>query len=125
MKHQYVGDINDYRKYVLLRALSAGGANRIGECWMLTPDDGGTDGNKLGFLQQPDRFRHFDPELFDILAHAAGEPDAMYLLSILKGMQLNLDIPFPDDPRDPNATPIRPSEAGKMSTLTVRSAGKI
>lgn len=51
--------------------------------------------------------------------------DAMYLLSILKGMQLNLDIPFPDDPRDPNATPIRPSEAGKMSPLTVRSAGKI
>ncbi len=36
MKHQYVGDINDYRKYALLRALSAGGANRIGVCWMLT-----------------------------------------------------------------------------------------
>lgn len=41
VKHQYVGDINDYRKYALLRALSAGGANRIGVCWMLTPDDGG------------------------------------------------------------------------------------
>jgi hypothetical protein len=37
VKHQYVGDINDYRKYALLRALSAGGANRIGVCWMLTP----------------------------------------------------------------------------------------
>lgn len=36
--------------------------------------------------------------------------DALYLLSILKAMQLNLDIPFPDDPRDPNAHPIRPSE---------------
>jgi hypothetical protein len=24
----HVGDINDYRKYVLLRAVSAGGANR-------------------------------------------------------------------------------------------------
>ena len=47
MKHQYVGDISDYRKYVLLRALSAGGANRIGVCWMLTPDDGGADGAKL------------------------------------------------------------------------------
>ncbi|MEQ9637109.1 MAG: hypothetical protein RLW68_13595 [Devosia marina] len=39
--------------------------------------------------------------------------DAMYLLSILKATQLNLDIPFPDDPRDPNATPIRPSERVK------------
>lgn len=36
--------------------------------------------------------------------------DALYLLSILKAMQLNLDIPFPDDPRDPDARPIRPSE---------------
>ncbi|MGX5709263.1 hypothetical protein [Brucella lupini] len=75
MKHQYVGDINDYRKYALLRALSANGTNSIGVCWMLTPEDGRTDGNKLGYLQQPDRFRHFDADLFDILAHAAGEPD--------------------------------------------------
>lgn len=82
MKHQYVGDINDYRKYALLRALSADGANRVSVCWMLTPDDGGTDGNKLGFLQQPDRFRHFDPELFDILAHAAAEPDRRRLQTI-------------------------------------------
>lgn len=35
VKHQYVGDINDYRKYALRVALSAGGANRIGACWML------------------------------------------------------------------------------------------
>jgi len=28
VKHQYVGDISDYRKYALLRALSAGGASR-------------------------------------------------------------------------------------------------
>lgn len=82
MKHQYVGDINDYRKYALLRALSAGGANRIGVCWMLTPDDGRSDGNLLGYLQQPDSFRHFDPELFDILAHAASEPDRRRLQTI-------------------------------------------
>lgn len=82
MKHQYVGDINDYRKYALLRALSANGQNRIGVCWMLTPDDGGADGGKLAYLQQPERFRHFDPELFDILAHAASEPDRRRLQTI-------------------------------------------
>lgn len=49
---------------------------------MLTPDDGGVDGGKLGFLQQPERFRHFDPELFDILAHAAAEPDRHRLQTI-------------------------------------------
>ena len=82
MKHQYVGDINDYRKYGLLRALSALGANRIGVCWMLTPDDGGTDGGKLSYLTKPEQHRHFDPELFDILGHAAVEPDRRRLQTI-------------------------------------------
>lgn len=82
MKHQYVGDVSDYRKYGLLRALSWGGANRIGVCWMLTPSDGSSDGGKLAYLQQPDRYRHFDPELFDTLAHAADEPDRRRLQSI-------------------------------------------
>lgn len=82
MKDQYVGDINDYRKYALLRALSSGGTNRIGVCWMLTPSDGRTDGRKLAYLQQPERNRHVDPELFDILAHAAAEPDRRRLATI-------------------------------------------
>lgn len=82
MKEQYVGDINDYRKYALLRALSSDGTNRIGVCWMLTPSDGSSDGNKLNYLEQPDRHRHFDAELFDILAHAASEPDRRRLQAI-------------------------------------------
>jgi hypothetical protein len=48
--------------------------------------------------------------------------DAMYLLSILKAMQLNLDIPFPDDPRDPTSKPVRPSERGNHATSTSGSA---
>jgi hypothetical protein len=82
VKDQYVGDINDYRKYALLRALSSGGANRVGVCWMLTPPDGGMDGGKLAYLQQPECHRHVDPELFDILEHAASEPDRRRLATI-------------------------------------------
>ncbi|TPL54946.1 hypothetical protein FJ937_04710 [Mesorhizobium sp. B2-4-4] len=82
MKHQYVGDISDYRKYALLRALSWDGANSIGICWILTPDDGGMDGRKLAYLGQPEQHRRFDPELFDILAHAASEPDRRRLQTI-------------------------------------------
>lgn len=80
--NQYVGDINDYRKYALLRALSAGGLNRVAVCWMLTLDDGGADGGKLAYLNQPDGHRRFDPELFDTLAHAASEPDRRRLQNI-------------------------------------------
>ena len=39
MKNQYFGDINDYRKYGLLRILSTYGPIKTAVCWMLTPDD--------------------------------------------------------------------------------------
>jgi hypothetical protein len=82
MKEQYVGDISDYRKYALLRAFAAGGEVRIGVCWMLTPPDGSSDGSKLAYLRQPDRYRTHDPELFDLLGRAASEPDQRRLLTI-------------------------------------------
>ncbi|TCK23513.1 hypothetical protein EV667_3349 [Ancylobacter aquaticus] len=82
MKEQYVGDISDYRKYALLRALAASGTNRMGVCWMLTAPDGRADGGKLAYLQQPERYRAFDPDLFDMLAHVAAEPDRRRLGSI-------------------------------------------
>ncbi len=101
MKHQYVGDINDYRKYALLQALSSGGVNRIGVCWMLTPSDGGSDGNKLAYLQQPERYRSVDPELFDILTHTAAEPERRRLATIehsgaIPGAVYHNDL-LPDD----------------------------
>lgn len=82
MKEQYVGNINDYRKYALLRALAAGGKNRIGVCWMLTPSDGSSDGSKRAYLQQPAKHRHHDPEMFDILARVRDDPDGRRLRHI-------------------------------------------
>jgi hypothetical protein len=38
-KSQYYGDINDYRKYGLLRIRSGVGALRTAACWRLTEDD--------------------------------------------------------------------------------------
>ncbi len=67
MKNQYVGDINDYRKYGLIRLLSDGGALRLGVAWMLTPSDGRTDGAKTGYLTQPRRFAQHDRPLFAAL----------------------------------------------------------
>ena len=67
MKNQYFGDINDYRKYGLLRILISGGEIRTAVCWMLTAEDGRGDGGFIDYLEQPDRWRHFDPLLFDHL----------------------------------------------------------
>ncbi len=71
MKDQYFGDVNDYRKYGLLRAFSAAGL-RLGVCWMLTPSDGSADGKHTGYWQEPNRWRKFDPELYAALAQCAG-----------------------------------------------------
>jgi hypothetical protein len=67
MKNQYCGDINDYRKYGLLRGFAKSLPFRIGVCWMLTPPDGRTDGSRRDYLNRPDRFRAPDPPLFDRL----------------------------------------------------------
>lgn len=39
LKDQYVGDISDYEKYGLLRALSASADLPLAICWMLTAPD--------------------------------------------------------------------------------------
>ena len=70
MKNQYFGDVNDYRKYGLLRVLQQQGEGRLLVAWMLTPDDEGRDGERRSYLLQPERWRHYDPDLFDLLRSA-------------------------------------------------------
>ncbi len=67
VKNQYFGDINDYRKYGLLRLLSVHGEIKTALCWMLTADDSRTDGRLTKYLEQPAKWRKFDPPLFDHL----------------------------------------------------------
>ncbi len=62
MKDQYVGDVNVYVKYGFLRALSAARAGPLVVCWMLTPSDEGPDGGKVGYLEQPERYRDGDTD---------------------------------------------------------------
>jgi hypothetical protein len=64
MKNQYFGDINDYRKYGLLRCLGAAGL-KIGVCWLLTPDDRKGNGELRTYLTKPELWRHYDPQLYD------------------------------------------------------------
>src|SRR5947209_8850700 len=68
MKHQYFGDVNDYRKYGLLRSLVSAPRFSLGVSWLLTPDDGSTDGKFRNYLHDVARFRHYDPTLFDALS---------------------------------------------------------
>jgi hypothetical protein len=68
MKHQYFGDVNDYKKYGLLRALSRSGKIKLTVCWMLTDSDTRNDGGKTSYFNNPLKWKRHDPALFDALA---------------------------------------------------------
>jgi len=68
MKNQYFGDINDYRKYGLLRALQSDGEGSLLVAWMLTPDDGSRDGGFRSYLEDSAKWEKYDPDLFAGLA---------------------------------------------------------
>ena len=66
MQNRYVGDIGDYVKLAILRALLPG--RRLGVAWWLYPDERhNRDGRRIEYLDRPDPWRRFDPPLFDAL----------------------------------------------------------
>src|SRR5262245_54366349 len=74
MKNQYFGDINDYRKYGLLRGLQKETGLRFGVSWMLTEPDLRSDGRRTEYWANPFRWREFDPALFDLLRQCEEHP---------------------------------------------------
>lgn len=64
MKNQYVGDINDYKKYSLIEIISEVLNEKILIAWMLTVDDSRNDGNKLDYLKNKRNESQLNPELF-------------------------------------------------------------
>ncbi len=74
MQDRYVGDVGDFVKYGLLRAIRGG--KRLGVAWYLHPDAGPPgDGRHITYLQHPCEWRNLDPELFDALRRVT-EPGA-------------------------------------------------
>jgi hypothetical protein len=74
MKNQYFADVNDYRKYGLLRCLVGTSGLRTGVCWMLTAADNRSDGKFVEYWKQPERWRKHDPGLFDALSQCSTDP---------------------------------------------------
>ena len=64
MQNRFTGDIGDFAKYGLLRALSRG--RQLGVAWYLYPDEAHTsDGRHIQYLENPGKWRTLDPVLFD------------------------------------------------------------
>ncbi len=63
MQNRYTGDIGDYVKYGLLRALASD--QRLGVAWYLYPDEGhNDDGRHVSYLERPADWEHLDPDLY-------------------------------------------------------------
>ena len=95
MQNRYTGDIGDYVKYGLLRALVEG--RRLGVAWYLFPDKGNTgDGRHIEYLQSPDCWRSRDPDLFDTLKRIVEEigrsVDAVEASGTLMGAKFSNEI---------------------------------
>ncbi|MCC7277992.1 MAG: hypothetical protein IT487_06705 [Chromatiaceae bacterium] len=87
MKDQYFGDINDYRKYGLLRAIIRASGFRLLVAWMLTPDDGSTDGKFISYLKHPGKWSRHDPVLFQKIKGLLA-PDRKRRVSLIENTSL-------------------------------------
>jgi hypothetical protein len=68
MQNRYVGDVGDFAKYSLLRALLGQSRLRLGIVWYLFADEShNMDGLHTSYLQRSE-FRKLDPELHDRLS---------------------------------------------------------
>lgn len=81
MKDQYVGDIGDFGKYGLLRALCCPDGSdqrlRLGVVWYRVENDTRTDGSKVQYLDGTEenrrKFGNCDPDLYDRLKAIMGQ----------------------------------------------------
>lgn len=111
MQNRYVGDIGDYVKYAILRALSPD--QRLGVIWWLFQDENhNKDGSHRKYLERPNEWRHFDSELFDELARINGRKEydvrAIENSAVLKNAVFVSDLvpcsclPYPERPQKRN-----------------------
>ncbi|MBC7283301.1 hypothetical protein [Hoeflea sp.] len=85
MQDRYAGDVGDFVKLGLLRALSPN--RRLGVAWYRFPDEGHNgDGRHISYLAQPERYAQLDPDLFHHLANVVVDARSIAsLLPVLEG----------------------------------------
>ena len=108
MRDQFVGDIGDFAKYGLLRALVRNGAAaRLGVVWYANDDDpGSTHGSQTLYLEEDAGvYRHCDPPLHSTLRSliAAG---SRRIIAVEASGVLGVDTPYWSE-LTPDSYPLR------------------
>ena len=92
MKNKYFGDVNDYKKYGLLRLLTNLGRIKTVVCWSLTENDGTNDGKLTEYLGKPHIWENHDPIVYQhlkecVLERKIREVNAIQQSDVLPGFQ--------------------------------------
>jgi len=102
LQNRYAGDIGDFVKLALLRALAED--YKLGVAWYLHPNEGHNgDGRHVSYLERPDNWRGLDPDLFDALAKVAAGHRSVAALEEALGpttIAVSDPVPFAEAPRD-------------------------
>ena len=104
MQDRYVGDIGDFAKYGLLRAISEG--RNLGVAWYLHPKSGPPgDGRHTQYLKRREEWRHLDCELFDDLKQVVDSKERS--VSKVQDSDILGDAVFADEQLDIENVPVR------------------
>lgn len=97
MQNRYAGDIGDYVKISLLRALAP--QRRLGVAWFQYRNESHNgDGRHTAYLSEPERWRHLDASLFDLLRDEVAPARSIYgLQNALDPGTCFVDEPVPMD----------------------------
>lgn len=95
MQDRYVGDIGDFVKFAILRALTP--RRTVGVAWWLYPDEShNSDGRHVNYLDRPGTWRALDEELFDALGRIVASGDrrvaALEAANLLPGATFSNEI---------------------------------
>ena len=105
MKNQYIDDVGDYCKYGLLRFLAQKGV-KIGVNWYLTEGEDNF-GKDRDYLKREDKFRPYDPNLFEAMKDLQSEPN----VALVKELQIIPNAIYFEDALKTDARPAKERKA--------------
>ena len=105
MKNQYIGDVGDYGKYGLLRFLAQKGV-KIGVNWYLTEGEDNF-GKDRDYLKREDKFRPYDPNLFEAMKDLQSEPN----VALVKELQIIPNAIYFEDALNTDELPAKERKA--------------
>ena len=108
MQDRYTGDIGDFVKYALLRAVGRG--RNLGVAWYLHPNEGPAgDGGYVAYLRRPATWRDLDGQLYDELHTIVFSGDRS--VRAVQDLSLLPNAAFAGEPLDVRSVPVRLRES--------------